>query len=55
MCECDAQLDWMLNKEKSEFVMDCQHLLSYLKENLKVTGQANICKLRKIPACLLFL
>ena len=52
--ECDAQLDWILNKEKSEFVMrviDCRHLLSYLKEGFKVTGHSkslnNITKLRE--------
>ena len=35
---CDAQLDWILNKEKSEIVMkviDCHQLLLYLREGLK--------------------
>ena len=54
LCVCDAQLDWILNKEKSEFairVTDCRHLLSYLKEGFKVTGYSkslnNITKLRE--------
>jgi len=41
--ECDAQLDWILNKEKSEFVMkviDCRQLLLHLKEGFNITGQS---------------
>jgi len=44
LSECDAQLDWILTKEKSEFVMkviDCRQLLSYLRGGSKTIGQSN--------------